>query len=734
MQTLTAKRFSFAEFEIDGARRLLLKDGVVVALKPKAFDLLLALVERRGEVLSKDELLSTVWANQFVEEGNLTVHISALRKALGETKKEHQFIVTVPGRGYSFVAALKDDEEEIYVESRSLSRIVVEERIEEAETETNLERAAPAKIVAPQNRSAWLTENRPVFVAAGLVIVLLLGAGIFFLRHEPRRKSSTAQIASIKRLTENGKVSVAALSPDGKLFAYAAADGEREVLRLGHTDGGEPIEIRPPVNQIYLTLKFAPDGGSLYYILSENFRDGALYRIPVFGGAPEKLRDDVRWTITFAPDGRRFAFVRDDEEKGQAFLVVADLQSSSEKIIAASPTKFGFDRYTPAWSPDGSTIAVGAATKEDGSSHEIFVVNVADGLMKPLTKQAWGGILGLAWQPDGSGLMAAVREKTSASSQLWQISFPDGEAHRAVADLNLYGAALSFSADGKNMLAVQVQQQSNIWVAPAEDLSAARQITFASLGQDNGWSGLCWMPDGRIGFTKLDEKGVSIWTMNADGTNQRQLIPSGGDNLYPSVTSDGRFIVFQSNRSGEVAIWRADITGDNLVQLTHGHLAAQPALSPDGKWIVYTANRDNTGQLWRVSIEGGEPQRLTEKEFSWIGISPDSTLIAAGYEENRNPKVALLSIEGGAPLKVFDAPRLANFRLGVRWTPDGKAITYRDWANGIWKQPLSGGPPSRLEGLPAEKLYSYGWSRDGKQFAFARGTAISDVVLFLNTK
>jgi DNA-binding winged helix-turn-helix (wHTH) protein len=95
METLTTNAFSFDEFELDAAKRLLLKNDKPVPLNPKAFDLLLTLVENHGVVLSKNELLDKVWENQFVEENNLTVHVAALRKALGEAKNEHRFIVTV---------------------------------------------------------------------------------------------------------------------------------------------------------------------------------------------------------------------------------------------------------------------------------------------------------------------------------------------------------------------------------------------------------------------------------------------------------------------------------------------------------------------------------------------------------------------------------------------------------------------------------------------------------------
>lgn len=86
------------------ARRLLLREGEPVPLAPKAFDLLLALVEARGEALSKQDLLERVWPGVFVEEANLPQNISLVRKALGESPRDHRFIVTIPGTGYRFAA------------------------------------------------------------------------------------------------------------------------------------------------------------------------------------------------------------------------------------------------------------------------------------------------------------------------------------------------------------------------------------------------------------------------------------------------------------------------------------------------------------------------------------------------------------------------------------------------------------------------------------------------------
>ena len=167
--------FSFGEFELDPDRRLLLRQGEAVPLHSKAFDLLLTLVENHNKVLSKNELLDKVWENQFVEENNLTVHVAALRKALGETKDDHRFIVTVPGKGYRFVAELNEPANgELVVESHKFERILVEEEIEEAPGEAKL--LADGK---PQNRKV-------IFAFVGLALLIAAGFGSYQYFTAPR--------------------------------------------------------------------------------------------------------------------------------------------------------------------------------------------------------------------------------------------------------------------------------------------------------------------------------------------------------------------------------------------------------------------------------------------------------------------------------------------------------------------------------------------------------------------
>ncbi|MEP6903070.1 MAG: winged helix-turn-helix domain-containing protein [Actinomycetota bacterium] len=719
MNNATETNIFFDEFEVDLLKRKLLKGGQPIYLKPKAFDLLLTFIGHRGEVLSKNDLLDLVWENQIVEENNLTVHIAALRKALGEMKNEHRFIITVPGCGYRFISGLN----ELYgnglvIERQEIQRVTIEE-IEKEKSQTAIKKV----------RNILSRPKTYLLSFISLLLCLLAGGYIWYGRQKTNVAfTQSFKNFSIKRLTTDGKVTVAALSPDGKLFVYSHIDGEQQSLWLGHVDGGEPVQLRPSTPLSYFSLRFTPDASSIYYSSGDENGKSAIYKIPVFGGAPEKI-EDTRYLITFAPDGKHFAFVRRDSASTKTVLAMCEADGKNEVELAASPDKTNFVAGSVAWSPDGSQIAVAAGNETD-NNYEILTINTTDGNIKTLTAQKWSGIGATSWLADGSGLITVAQKGDSVQKQLWFVAVPGGEAQHLLTDLNLYGTIM-LAANQETLLAVQTQTLSNIWVAPAADLSRAKQITTGSIGRIDGWAGLEWTIDGRLVYTAQINGNNTIWTMNSDGSGQKQLIPSDGNNIYPSLSADNRFLIFQSNRSGKYAVWRAKPDGTELKMITDADIAAQPHISPDGRWVIYVTNPEQTGELWRISIDGSSAPVKLADNASWARISPDSRFVACGYESG-GQKIAILPIDGGEPLKLFDIPRLANIRQGIHWAPDGKAITYRDWANGIWRQDLEGGEPKRLKGLPNEKIYAFEWSPDGKWFAFTRGAEIRDVILLNN--
>ncbi len=731
--------FQFDEFRLDVLKRQLTRNGEVVPLYSKAFDLLLVMARNTGRDLSKDELLEAVWPGQMLEEANLTVNMSAVRKALGEKATQPRYIINIPGRGYRFVADLNgaDKPEAILIETQTVSHITVTQEREN----TNDAAVAPA---LPAARHSLL--KRPAFlVALSLALVVAGVASVYLVRwFSSHRAGAGFHQIRFRQLTNDGGVVVAAISPDGKFFAsvHLEKNSGRQSLRLGQANGQPPIELRPFAEVSYRQVEFAPDGSSLYYANIEtggnssyylNSDTGfALYRMPVLGGVPVKVRENIGTYFSVAPDGRRVAFLRGDRARKISSVVIANLDGSDEKEALELPYTRALNSSCLSWSPDGTTIAL-SARKEDNQPviASLFLLDVASGKLKPLSDARWREVGAVAWLKDGSGILAiAGRAGTEDDRQVWLITYPRGEVRQITNDLFNYSNALSVTSDSQTVLTTQVQQNTNIWVGPAKDLAGAKQITFGVSNRGDGLSGVDWTPDGRILYTSIIDKSQTIWVMNADGSNPKQLTPTGTTATIPGITGDGRRLVFESDHDGASEIWRVNIDGTDLRQLTTCGKNYSPSVSADGKWVVYKSNCDAVGRLWRLSIDGGAPVRLTDQPGSWPWISPDGKWVACAYwVEPTKYKLGLVSIEGGPPAKVFDIAGQANFRYGIKWTADSKAITYRDWVSGIWRQSIDGGAPERLPGLPDEKIFANGWSRDGKLFAFVRGVTPRDVVL-----
>jgi Tol biopolymer transport system component/DNA-binding winged helix-turn-helix (wHTH) protein len=752
--------YRFGEFELDPVRRSLSKDGKAIALKPKVFETLLVLVRNSGRVMDKDELMGQVWPDTVVEEVNLAHNISVLRKALGQRSDENRFIITVPGRGYGFVAEVTRNQRNAPAASAvseyelTRSHFVVEEETGETDlsdasrpytAEADTRRTHLTGRLLPETTGRGFQHRRFILLlSGGLIVLLVLSGGFLVWRYysqRARRGNSDAipyAEAKIKQLTTKGTVRWAVLSRDGKFYAYTLTerDGGKESLWLGQTDGGNDLELRPPDDIVYNGLAFSPDDKTIYFTVNGGAQSqNGFFKLPLLGGVAEKLSNDVKAQFALSSDGKQIAFFRTNKETESTAVVIANLDGTGMRELVTRPMDKPFGLCAD-WSPDGSLLAVSAAGDSTKESREVFVVRVADGHLEQLSAFEWIRISNLVWTPDARGLILVAQDKREGFRSLWHVDHRTGDARRLSRDTDGYGAALSLSADGNSLLATQVRRESNIWIAPAGDLAAARQVTFSSINGLYGYYGFDWTPDDRIVFSAGIDRALAIYSMDLNGGQTRQLTSGGFSDQTPNVTADGRFIVFQSNRGGSSEIWRAGLDGSDLRQLTTGGGDHSPHTTPDGKWVVYVSTRDGKSFVWRIPIEGGESVRLTDKESSNPRVSPDGTLIACSYRADPKSagQLALLKTEDGAPVKLFDVPRSARFNDSIRWTPDGKAVCYRDNINGIWRQAIDGGEPQRLAGLPEEASFRYGWSRDGKHFAFARGRALADAVLITNAK
>jgi Tol biopolymer transport system component len=581
-----------------------------------------------------------------------------------------------------------------------------------------------------------------------LVTLLFVTAGIGFAIFKLLGRSNSSapfQGMKISRLTSSGKAlwTTLSISPDGKYVAYVIDDNRQQGLWVKHVATRANLQIVPPAEVEYRGATFSRDGNHIYYSSSyKNNPTGALYQVPVVGGTIRKILEGIDGPVTFSPDGKRLAFVRDILSKAERALIVANVDGSDEQTLAARKNPDYFVRRGPAWSPDGKIIACSAGSNI-GSYQNVVAVRVEGGSEEPISSRKFVEVGQVSWLRDGSGLLFTAAEERPSPTQVYHLSYPDGVLQRVTNDLANY-FAVSLTADLTAFVAVQQEIPSRIWVVPNGDALRARQITSGKL---DGSDGICWTPDNRIVYQSTTGGAFDLWITDADGANQKQLtiqsLAAGSASVAyasPVISPDGRHLIFKANRTGSFDIWRMDINGGNLKQLTNDGAAFSPQVSPDGQWIIYTSNSLGKDALLKVGIDGGTPVPLTDKPSPQPAISPDGKWIACYYgdEVSNSPwKIALIPFEGGRPSKLLDVPPTVSIETPIRWTPDRRGVAYVDTRNGvsnIWSQPLDGGPPKQLTYFNADRIFRFDWSPDGKQLACSRGSDTSDVVLMSNPR
>jgi len=594
--------------------------------------------------------------------------------------------------------------------------------------------AIPTNLSSAEYVVTQIKGHKKVFVlVAALALLIVSGIGLALYKFINARRTSIISLEAAKftRLTTTGNATGAAISPDGKWLVHVQDDGEQKSLWLRQVVvANSNTQIVPPANVRFYGLAFSPDGNYVYYVIGTSTEaTGTLYQVPVLGGTPRKLFTGIKSSLSFSPDGKQIAYFDFYEEDDR--LMVANADGSGQRLLA----KRGGDEYfyqddfaNVSWSPDGKTLAAPIASARE-SYMSIATVSVASGELKSLTPQRWLEVRQVFWL-DAHTVLATIQERNGEAFSIWQITFPAGVATKLTNDLNSY-PTISLTADAGSIAAVKRDVENNIWLMPAFDVSRATQIT-----QGRNLVGRpAFTPDGKLVCPIKEPVGGNLYLIDPATGNRKQLTADARDNVSPSVSSDGRYIVFISDRTGSPHVWRIDIDGSNPKQLTQTAEDLDANISPDGRWVTYTSCL-NKCTVWKVGIDGGQPVQLTDRFSQASVFSPDGKQIACRYldQPNGQYQLAILPSEGGAPIKTFP---LANGVSNRRWSIDGRALIYgitqKDVTN-LWAQPIDGSPPKQLTNFASEIIFGFDLSRDGKQVALQRGTASSDVVLISNFK
>jgi eukaryotic-like serine/threonine-protein kinase len=722
--------FEFDNFLLDSQQRLLLRDGQPVELTPKVFDVLFELVRSEGRVVEKKDLMERIWPDSFVEEANLTQHVSVLRKKLGQDGQQ-RYILTVPGRGYRFVAPIKswDDDAVVTVQERVRSRITVTDDTSltkpDVETVHTSQRLLPGDAASQRSLSSvWLG------AACLLIAAAIIGVGYLVLRRRP----PAPPFAKFKltRFTTEGRVDTAAISTNGKYVAYALGDYGQYSLWIRQTaTSNAGVNLVATGNMGYVGLTFSPDNDYIYFTSGPANSPTALYRVPVLGGNRERLVEDVDTPPTFSPDGKRIAYVRGYPDQSQTVLFTAGNDGRGETRLSSLKSRAAeLNQAGPSWSPDGESIACSVTVRDDTGQHqEIYVANVRTGEFKPLTNGKWFRIFRVAWTMDGKALVMTASEADSSFAQVWRVSYPSAATSRITNDLSDY-RALTMTADSQVVSVVQVDQRTNVFVSPAMDGAASQQITSTNY---DGANGLVWTPDGHLIYSATRNGVQDLWITSADGRDRRQLTQNAGQNSSPAVSPDGQTVAFVSTRDDQYHIWKIGLDGSHAQRLTQGTRDTWPVFSADGQWIFYRSVSDIPSSISRVSVNGGSSLRVTDHGIAGPpAISPNGKLIAFSLREPALGPVRIAT----APVEAPTGLTLVNssdppYRSLVRWANDSKGVVYVKVVAGIsnvWLQPIDGSPARQLTNFSDEKIYNFALAADGR-LALSRGHEISDVVL-----
>jgi DNA-binding winged helix-turn-helix (wHTH) protein/Tol biopolymer transport system component len=697
--------FQFDDVRVDVGNAQILKSGRLLTVEPKAFRVLVYLLENRGRLVEKEDLLKAIWPKTFVTENALTREIALVRKALGDSATDARYIETVPTRGYRFIAPIATDAPEGGGGTHSGS-------------------------VLSRRRGKTLVL---AIIAAGVVFTVV---GLWIYRVLTDQGTLRPEKMQVTRVTDSGKADNMTISADGRFVAYVFRAAEKQSLRMHQVAAGSDVEILGPddIDFGLPGLTFSPDGNYLYFVRSDknamSFK--SLYRIPAFGGPVHKLMSNVDSAVSFSPDGLQFVYTRANSNRGAIEMRIASADGTGDRLLTEfSGVDMGFQDGT-AWSPNGRTIAI--TIRQSGKPRWVInAVSVADGSVHELYSHALGAIGRPSWLPDGKTLLASLGIPVPAQKrveQIWAFSYPKGEARRFTNDLTNYDFFVSVARHANIVAALKDTLISNIWVGPLGDWSSMRQITF-----------------GEPPMLEAIDAGGQVVARSSRGELWK-VKPNGQPELFAEVTNAyelsacGRFVVFNSDQPGGIQLIRADADGSNITRLATVDSWTAPVCSPDGKFLFYmTLGPPMT--IWRMPIEGGIESKvatvLGKSRAGNICVSPDGKLLAYLYEETDPKPVArfeVLEIEGGRPIRLLPGPvgRPIGLHRDVTWSPDGKSLHYlatRDDVTNIWAQPLAGGEPHQLTNFTSGEIQRFSWTSDNKLLV-ARWEFDTDVVLLSN--
>jgi DNA-binding winged helix-turn-helix (wHTH) protein/Tol biopolymer transport system component len=626
--------YEFGPFRLNPQKRQLLHGDEPVPLAPKAFDTLLVLVENSGRVVSKDDLLKTVWPDSFVEEANLSQNIYTLRKTLGDSPDQRNYIATIPGQGYQFTEKVRlltaETQEELVVESHSRTQVVIEETQE-----------------ADENRPVIQTVFKGAsFIFLGLLAILAALSFQFVSPANDPKLVRMTPITYVGRAEPFGGIHI-----DGSRVYFSERRGNSWPLMQTSLTGGEAVAVAAPFPNTRI-FDLSPDG-SQFLIGSFSDRSGnmPLWTMPAQGGAPRRVGDIVVDDAAWFPDGQHILCSRNQE--------VFSVESDGGKRHHLFSVEGSVEEFS--WHPDGRVFRFTVDGPKGDSS--LWEASVQDGHVHSLLPD-WPSphaeCCG-AWMPNGKDyVFSAVRNN---HKDVWVLREPEGLwGSRRKRAIQITSGPYDYSEpvptrDGKKLVVFAIQYGG-------QTLRFNRQqgefVPFVTSGQ-----GFTFSRDGEwMAYIGGSDQG--LWRSKSDGSERVELMPGRLWPRNPRWSPDGKRILFTAGAPGSRrANYIISRDGGASSPVANDVYSRVNDWMPDGESAISDSLDDagsSKGMLVVQLNNGARTEVPGSSGMVFPRVSPDGRYLAAKSEDDKT-------------LRLYD------FRTR-RWSDlaKGKVFTRHDWS------------------------------------------------------
>ncbi len=687
----------FSTFEVNLQTGELRQKGRKVKLQEQPFQVLAALLERPGELVTREEMRRKLWpSDTFVDfDHGLNAAIKRLREALSESADAPVFIETLARRGYRFIAPV--------------------------------DRPPALGAIAIAHRPARGKASLPRYWIAALFSVIVLGVFGWFAWRPPSRPAQVVERKLTANLSENS-VTSAAVSPDAKYLAYTDTTGV--YLKLIRT--GETHAVPLPPKFSATVEDWFPDGSHLLVSHGEEPGKQSLWSISVFGGSPRQLTNEGSGA-SVSPDGLHIAFRRSGVEQ-EVWTMRSD-GTEQVRVAADKSTWAG----PPTWSPDGNRIAYVKASEAYASRESSLEVNEwrKGGIQTLLSDNRLGP--SAYWLPNGPIVYTIGDEENQQGASLWMV-WPQQTGRREPSKRITRGigwiSRITGSDDGKILTFLREKTLLSIYIgALAPDgthLVENKRLTF----DENKNDPFAWTPDGKAVLFHSDRNGTAeIFKQAIDQPLAEGMVSSPEQLLQPRVTPDGSEILYISTPKSaglsslssifaipisggtprlilqDANIWtlqcasspaklcmysiiKGDTTETFRFDLKSGKTSDPPQVDPICNWSLSSdgslraiVTDSSKGTIWLRSSLTGKMHELTVRgwdEFHSIVWSADGRMLLVGWHHGSDTALLKVALDGTASVLLHSSdPQI----LGAIPSPDGHslAIAGTSTSRNVWQ-------------------------------------------------